>query len=195
MNPFYVSLKPFLNHGALSRPTLWSTVFVNNHPLEVEIGFGNGEYLARISGENPQVNFIGFEEYCERIHRTLRKLSRTGLDNVRVLRLDARAGLERYFAPQTIRLVHCLYPPPWPKKSDAKHRLFTGDFLRLVNSRLKDKGVLKIVTDHYPYIAWISDNIEGTGFEVEFKKINANYGTNLKRSGLTVDKMNFMNCC
>jgi len=73
----------------------------------------------------PQVNFCRLEQYCERIHRTYEKLSRTGLDNVRVLRLDARAGLESYFGFQTIELVHCLYPPPWPKKSDAKHRLFT----------------------------------------------------------------------
>ena len=181
MKAFYISLKPFLNHGVLSRPTDWGAVFANNSRLEVEIGFGNGEYLERISRENPQINFVGFEQYCERIHRTLRKLSRTGLDNVRVLRLDARAGFERYFSPKTIALVHCLYPPPWPKKSDAKHRLFTTDFLKLVNSRLKDGGVLKIVTDQHPYIDWVGENIQSTGFSVDFNKIQANYGTKFEK--------------
>ena len=181
MKAFYISLKPFLNHGALHRPTDWRDVFANNLPLEVEIGFGNGEYLERISRENPQVNFVGFEQYCERIHRTLRKLSRTGLDNVRVLRLDARAGLERFFNPKTIAKVHCLYPPPWPKKSDAKHRLFTTEFLKLINSRLIDGGVLKIVTDYHPYIDWIKENIPDTGFSVDFKNIQANYGTKFEK--------------
>jgi len=181
MRPFYVSLKPFLNHGVLRRPTDWGAVFANGSRLEAEIGFGNGEYLERLSRENPQVNFIGFEQYCERIHRTLRKLSRTGLDNVRVMRLDARAGFERYFNPKTITRVHCLYPPPWPKKSDAKHRLFTGDFLKLVNSRLVDGGVLKIVTDHRPYVDWIQENIRDTGFSVEFKNIPANHGTKFEK--------------
>jgi len=181
MKAFYISLKPFLNHSALGRPTDWTAVFANNNPLEVEIGFGNGEYLERISREKPQVNFVGFEQYCERIHRTLRKLSRTGLDNVRVLRLDARAGFERYFSPKTVTLVHCLYPPPWPKKSDAKHRLFTGDFLKLINSRLTDGGVLKIVTDHHPYMDWIRENIQDTGFSAEFKNIPANYGTKFEK--------------
>ncbi len=181
MSAFYISLKPFLNHAELQRPTDWSRVFTRDQSLEVEIGFGNGEYLERLSRENPQINFVGFEQYCERIHRTLRKLSRTGLDNVRVLRLDARAGLERYFKPRTISRVHCLYPPPWPKKSDAKHRLFTADFLRLVNSRLIDGGVLKIVTDHHPYIDWIKENIADTGFCVEFKKIKADYGTKFEK--------------
>jgi tRNA (guanine-N7-)-methyltransferase len=181
MKGFYISLKPFLNHGALNRPTDWTAVFANNHPIEVEIGFGNGEYLERICRQRPQVNFVGFEQYCERIHRTLRKLSRTGLDNVRVLRLDARAGFERYFAPKTVTLAHCLYPPPWPKKSDAKHRLFTGDFLKLVNSRLTEGGVLKIVTDHLPYIDWIRANTGDSGFSVEFKNIPANYGTKFEK--------------
>ncbi len=179
--PFYVSLKPFLNHGALSRPTPWNDLFANNYPLEVEIGFGNGEYLERLSRQHPHVNFVGFEQYCERIHRTLRKLSRTGLENVRVLRLDARAGFERYFGPRTVARVHCLYPPPWPKKSDAKHRLFTTEFLRLVNSRLVDGGVLTIVTDHCPYIDWVSQNIQDTGFSIEFKKTPANYGTKFEK--------------
>jgi len=181
MKAFYISLKPFLNHGALIRPTPWGEIFANDHPLEVEIGFGNGEYLERISSENPRTNFVGFEQYCERIHRTLRKLSRTGLDNVRVLRLDARAGFERFFAPKTISRVHCLYPPPWPKKSGTKHRLFTTDFLKLVNSRLMDGGVLKIVTDHRPYIEWVQENIQDTGFSVDFKNIQANYGTKFEK--------------
>jgi len=181
MTPFYISLKPFLNHAAINRPTDWRMVFKNNNPLEVEIGFGNGEYLERLSHQNPNVNFLGFEQYCERIHRTLRKLSRTGLDNVRVLRLDARAGFERYIKPQTISKIHCLYPPPWPKKSDIKHRLFTTDFLKLINSRLVDQGLLKIVTDFRPYIEWIQENLSDTGFSVEFKKISANYGTKFEK--------------
>jgi tRNA (guanine-N7-)-methyltransferase len=191
MKAFYVSLKPFLNHAALDRPTDWKTIFANANPIEAEIGFGNGEYLERLSRENPKINFVGFEQYCERIQRTLRKLSRTGLDNTRVLRLDARAGLERYFHPQTISRVHCLYPPPWPKKSDAKHRLFTTDFLKLVNSRLVDGGVLKIVTDHYPYIDWIRENIEGSGFSVEFKKIAANYGTKFEKKWADAGRREF----
>jgi len=191
MKAFYVSLRPFLNHADLKRPTDWSTVFTNDHCVEVEIGFGNGEYLASLSQQNPQINFVGFEQYCERIHRTLRKLSRSGFDNVRVLRLDVRAGFERYFSPKTIARVHCLYPPPWPKKSDAKHRLFTTDFLKIVNSRLVDGGVLKIVTDHRPYIDWIQDNVKDTGFSVEFQNTQANYGTKFEKKWVEAGQHEF----
>ncbi len=177
MKPFYISLKPFLNHGELPRPALWPVLFGNNNPIEVEIGFGNGEYLARLSQGMPQVNFIGFEEYCERIVRTLRKLSRNTVNNARVMRLDARAGFERYIKPNTIQKIHCLYPPPWPKKSDIKHRLFTPAFLKLLNSRLVMGGHVHIVTDHYPYMLWLMEQLPGTGFQDTFNKIPASFGT------------------
>ncbi len=170
-----------LDYRQFSHPILWKDIFKNEYPLEVEIGFGNGEYLARLAQERPQTNFVGFEEYCQRIHRTLRKLSRVKNDHIRILRMDVRPAFDFLFAPKTISYIHCLYPPPWPKKSDIKHRLFTTDFLKLVNSRLVDDGVLKIVTDHYPYIVWVQENLEETGFSLQLKHINASYDTKFER--------------
>jgi tRNA (guanine-N7-)-methyltransferase len=180
MKAFYRSLKPFLNHGDLPRPSDWSAIFGNGHPIELEIGFGNGEYLARLGQMSPQINFIGFEQYCERIQRTLRKLNHSDVHNVRVMRLDVRTGLERYIPPRTIQSMYCLYPPPWPKKSDFKHRLLTGNFLDLANSRLVDGGTLKIVTDYHPYALWIREQIPH-GFRFEFKNIPASYDTKFER--------------
>ncbi len=181
MKALYVSLKSFLDHNRLSRPTDWSAVFASRRPLEVEIGFGNGEYLAHLSQQQPGTNFLGFEQYCERIQRTLRKLSRSPLNNVRVMRLDARAGLERFIHPWSVTRVHCLYPPPWPKKSGAKHRLFTTDFLKLANSRLVEGGELKIVTDHLPYSEWIRENLPETGFDTQVHTIRPQYGTKFEK--------------
>ena len=181
MKPFYVSLKSFLDHAALARPVDWRAVFANDGPLEVEIGFGNGEYLARICAEEAGTNFVGFEEYCERISRSLRKLSRVASDNVRVLRLDARPAFNFLFEPKSIHFIHCLFPPPWPKKSDIKHRLFTPEFLKLCNNRLADGGGMKIVTDHAPYAAWVKEQMPGSGFKLTERIVPASYGTKFER--------------
>ena len=180
MKPFYISLKPFLDYRQLTRPTDWTQIFNNSKPLEVEIGFGNGEYLARLAAR-ADTNFVGFEEYCERIHKTLRKLSRVSNDNVRVLRMDVRPAFDYLFAPRSISYIHCLYPPPWPKKSDAKHRLFTTAFLQLANNRLVEGGTLKIVTDFHPYIEWIKEQLPGAGFAMDLKTIAASYDTKFER--------------
>jgi tRNA (guanine-N7-)-methyltransferase len=181
MKPFYVSLKPFLDYRTLSCPVSWKEIFAQDKPLEVEIGFGNGEYLARLAQSSPQTNFVGFEEYCERIQKTLRKLSRVTHPNVRVLRMDVRPAFDYLFASQSISYIHCLYPPPWPKKSDIKHRLFTPHFLKVANNRLVTGGVLKIVTDFYPYILWVQEQLPGCGFKAELARIKASYDTKFER--------------
>ncbi len=187
VKPFYISLKPFLDHNSLPRPVNWPSVFGNDHPLEVEIGFGNGEYLAKLAEANPNINYVGFEEYCERISRTLRKLSRVpggsagSGSNVRVLRLDVRPAFNYLFDGPSINFIHCLFPPPWPKKSDAKHRLMTTAFLRLANSRLRERGGMNIVTDHKPHAAWIREQVPGSGFVLHETIVPACYGTKFER--------------
>ncbi len=181
MTPLYVTLKPYLDAAVLDRPVNWQHIFGNANPLEVEIGIGNGEYLARICGENPRVNYVGFEEYCERVSRSLRKLSRVSSANARVMRMDVRPALEYLFAPRSVRFFHCLFPAPWPKKSDIKHRLMRTDFLRLVNSRLCDGGGLKVVTDFKPYATWVKEQVLGSGFSLIETVIGANYGTKFER--------------
>ena len=181
MTPLYVSLKPFLDHGVQERPVDWAKVFGNTNPVEVEIGIGNGEYLARIASENTAINYVGFEEYCERVSRSLRKLSRVESTNARVMRVDVRPALAYLFAPQSIAFIHCLFPPPWPKKSDIKHRLMKTDFLRLANSRLMDGGAMKLVTDFKPYAKWAREQLPDSGFVLKEMVIGANYGTKFER--------------
>lgn len=181
MKPLYVSLKPYLDPAAQERPANWAQVFGNTRPVEVEIGIGNGEYLARMATENPEINYVGFEEYCERVSRSLRKLSRVATGNARVIRMDVRPALEYLFAPRSIHFIHCLFPAPWPKKSDIKHRLMRTDFLRLANNRLIDGGALKVVTDFEPFTLWVKDQVEGSGFVLQENVIGANYGTKFER--------------
>ena len=68
----YGSLKLFVDHYGLSVPVRWPEVFGRKAPLEVEIGFGTGEYLFRLARSHPNHDFVGIEENVERIHKTLR---------------------------------------------------------------------------------------------------------------------------
>ena len=127
------------------------------------------------------INYIGFEEYCERISRTLRKLSRVKSDNVRVMRMDVRPAFAYLFKPCSIDFIHCLYPPPWPKKSDIKHRHLNTTFLQLANNRLKSGGAIRIVTDYQPYAVWIKEQVLGSGFSLKQSIIPASFDTKFER--------------
>ncbi len=176
-NYVYGSLAPLVDLAAQDWSGGGLRLFGNDHPLEVEIGFGTGEYLAGLSAGRPGVNCVGFEECPTRIIKTLRKLHQGGKLNVRLLRIDALWGFRCVLAGASVERVHCLFPCPWPKKRHAKNRLFQPAFLKLVRSRLRAKGTLRIVTDHHPYAEWIVENLAGTGFTLERRMIGAVHGT------------------
>ncbi len=180
-NYAYGSLAAFLPLQENLFPLDRQEVFARSMPLEVEIGFGTGEYLIRIASESPDKDFLGFEQCANRIIKTLRKIHDAKLNNVRLMRMDAVWGFRYLFTERSISRVHCLFPCPWPKKRHAKHRLFTSAVLRLINSRLVDGAVLYIVTDHKPYAEWIVDNVPGTGFAMAAAVIPAKFGTKFER--------------
>ena len=163
--PAYLSLSPLIHwlHG--TRPVDWDRVFGRPADLEVELGFGLGDFLVRTAGRYPDKNFVGIDLGWVQVKRALRKIARARLKNVRVVRADARVALERLFPEKSIKRIWCLFPCPWPKGRHARHRLFSGGFLRLMNSRLGMDGNALVVTDHRPYFEWIRARVPGTGFE------------------------------
>ena len=177
----YGSLAPFLDIASLEIPVDWSRVFGNRNPLEVEIGFGTGEYITAIASTDAGCNLIGFEESAKRTIKTLRKLHEAGLKNVRLLKLDAVLGLEHLFPLGSLRKAHCLFPCPWPKKRHVKHRLFQPAVLRLIHRRLIAGGQLLIVTDHQPYADWIAENLPPEAFRLERRTALARFDTKFER--------------
>lgn len=180
-NYAYGSLASFLPLEERLFPLKQDEVFGRTAGLEVEIGFGTGEYLTRLASGSPEKNFLGFEQCANRIIKTLRKIHEARLEHVRLMRMDAVWGFRYLFPARSISRVHCLFPCPWPKKRHAKHRLFTPAVLRLINSRLADGANLYIVTDHKPYAEWITEHVPGTGFDMAVAVIPARFGTKFER--------------
>lgn len=167
MKARYGSLQPLLLWQRVAHPVDWVAHFGRQTALEVEIGFGNGEFLARRAQECPDRDFVGIEVEWESVQRGLRRLHQAGLSNVRLLLVDARIALERLFGLASIARAYALFPCPWPKERHSKHRLFTRTFLQLLNSRLQAQGEVQLVTDFQPYAQWVLAQLEATGFEAQ----------------------------
>jgi len=178
-------LRPLVSYYHLDHPVDWHKQFSSKalHPLEVEIGFGMGEILVNHSLNFPQRNFIGIEQIWERIYKTLQRVDKAEqiLDNVKILSIDARTAFERLFISESIDKIYSLFPCPWPKKKHIKHRLFSADFFKLLNNRLKPSGEIQIVTDAGYYFDWIVGQIEGAGFQFNTEKIKPRFDTKFER--------------
>ena len=178
----------FIFHYESERPVDWAKCFGRFAPLDLEIGFGLGDFLIRKAQQEPLRDFVGLEMEWPRVKKALTKMADLRRNptlnypaNVRFLQVDVTVALERLFRPETISRVYCLFPCPWPKKSHSKHRLFSRPFTRLVNSRMMAGGQVQLVTDFQPYFDWLQEEVQGAGFDLDTDVIKPQFGTKYER--------------
>jgi tRNA (guanine-N7-)-methyltransferase len=130
-------------------------VFGRDGPLIIEIGFGNGQFLADLGNKQPESNIIGLEISAPSIRNASRLLARRRLKNIRIIDAEAEMALQALFLPGMIQNIYINFPDPWPKEKHQGRRLIDEEFLNLVASRLLPGGELDIATDHKDYAFWI----------------------------------------
>ena len=181
MKKRYLSLKPLILWQEAEHPIDWVKRFQREALLDVEIGFGNGEFLCKLARSRPDRNIVGIEVSWGCVRRALRFINREELSNVKLLLVDTRVAFELLVGPKTIQRVYSLFPMPWPKERHVRHRVFSHSFLRLVNNRLAADGEVRIITDFDPYVEWIHEQVPGTGFSMERVSITPSFDTKYER--------------
>ena len=101
----------------------FSQVFGRQAPLIVEIGFGNGDSLAKMAAANPDHDYIGIEVHKPGVGHLLILLHEQGLTNVRVYCHDAIEILEQKLSDHSLAGLHLFFPDPWHKKKHHKRRI------------------------------------------------------------------------
>jgi tRNA (guanine-N7-)-methyltransferase len=134
---------------------LWSHVFGNERPVEIEIGPGRGDVLAAFAGARPDVNFFAIEHARGAAEALARRLAAAGLANARVICGDAPCVLHRLVPAASVAAYHVYFPDPWPKRRHAKRRLFSDVFVGDLERTLVPGGIVHVATD----LAWLFDEI------------------------------------
>ncbi len=187
----YLSLSPLLLARQLEYPVDWSKYFFRSAPLEVEIGFGNGDFLVERALNHPDKNFLGFEIRWRPVKSTLRKIALRKLTNVRLVQIDAKMALQYFFSSQSIARVYTLFPYPWPKRRHEENRLFSTEILELMNNRLVANGEFYLVTDHEDFCLWVKDQSLGAGFQLTDRKIAPQFKTKFEKIWLQEGQKEF----
>jgi tRNA (guanine-N7-)-methyltransferase len=126
--------------------------------LWLEVGFGAGEHLFQLAGENPDVGLIGAEPYESGVAKLLAKLANNPLNNVRIYEGDGRdiimalpdASLARFFL---------LFPDPWPKTRHHKRRFLQVEMLDELARVLKPGAELRFATDDKSYLPYALERL------------------------------------
>ncbi len=132
-------------------PLSLDTLFGRQAPRSIEIGFGNGDNLAKMAAAHPERDYLGIEVHRPGVGRLLLALDEGRLTNVRLICHDAVEVLALQIPPQSLDEVIILFPDPWPKKRHHKRRLVQSAFVELVTGRLAPGGLIRMATDWQPY--------------------------------------------
>jgi tRNA (guanine-N7-)-methyltransferase len=130
-----------------------ATLFADRQPLEIELGSGDGSFLAQYADAHRKRNFIGVERLLGRLRKIERKSNRLGLANVRAVRIEAAYFLEYLLPPKTAEALHIYFPDPWPKRKHRKNRLINPRFTQLARTALLPGGKIYLRTDDTDYFA------------------------------------------
>ena len=136
---------------APAAPIDWRTVFGNDRPPEIEVGFGKGLFLLTQGPARPDTNFLGIEIERKYTLLTATRLAHLGIANVKLACTDARWFLKERIAAGSVSALHIYFPDPWWKTRHRKRKVFTRDFADQAVRVVQAKGRLHFVTDVADY--------------------------------------------
>jgi tRNA (guanine-N7-)-methyltransferase len=105
-------------------PLLLAELLPGSGEIELEIGFGHGNFLYERALAAPSARIVGLEIKTKWATLVAERVARRGLSNVTVWGSDARLVLPR-IGDHSVKRVFMHFPDPWWKKRHQK-RMLTG---------------------------------------------------------------------
>ena len=133
-----------------SRPD-WEGIFGNQNPLNLEVGFGVGNFIIEMGIREPDENFIGMDFYHKGIRKVISRIDKYQINNARIVYGDAKEKIPLLFSNEELNRVYINFPDPWPKKRHHKRRLIKPTFIKVLAEKLTPGGVIHIATDYEAY--------------------------------------------
>jgi tRNA (guanine-N7-)-methyltransferase len=154
--------------GSILEPLCPGALFAREQPLHVELGAGDGSFLAAYAQAHREWNFIGLERLLGRLRKIEKKARRAGLENVRLVRIEAEYFTRYLLRPGSVAAMHIYFPDPWPKRRHWKNRLINPEFTQVLRKAMVPEGVVHLRTDDAPYFAQMIESFSGNA---AFEKI------------------------
>lgn len=144
----------------------WNEVFGNDHPIQIEIGMGKGQFMMQLAAQNPDMNYIGIEKYSTVLLRAVQKMEAHELVNLRLIRMDAEEICE-VFGKGEVSKIYLNFSDPWPKDRHAKRRLPSRQFLARYHEILAVDGRIEFKTDNQDLFEFALEELGPAGWKLE----------------------------
>ncbi|TPH18537.1 tRNA (guanosine(46)-N7)-methyltransferase TrmB [Litorilituus lipolyticus] len=142
------------------------SVFGNDNPVVLEIGFGMGKSLVEMAKAAPELNFIGVEVHKPGVGACISYAVEQEVKNLRVYEHDAIEILADCIPEKVLSTVQLFFPDPWHKKKHHKRRIVSLAFVETIRQKLKLDGVFHMATDWENYAECMLEDMQNSpGYE------------------------------
>ncbi len=131
----------------------WSSLFLRNQPVDLELGCGKGYFLAGVAPANPLTNYIGIDvkdavlgPAKRNIEKAYREAGREP-DNILLTALNIERIADAMGPEDKVRRIYINFCNPWPRVKHRKHRLTYPKQLEQYKTFLIPGGKLFFKTD------------------------------------------------
>ena len=142
----------------------WKRVFDNDNPIYIEIGMGKGNFIIENAKRYPNINFIGIEKYDSVIVRAIQKSNELELNNLKIIRMDAKRLGEVF--DKEIDTIYLNFSDPWPKDRHSKRRLTSPVFLSIYDKIFNGRERIIMKTDNIPLFNYSLDSLREYGYKI-----------------------------
>lgn len=142
----------------------WKRVFDNDNPIYIEIGMGKGNFIIENAKRYPNINFIGIEKYDSVIVRAIQKSNELELNNLKIIRMDAKRLGEVF--DKEIDTIYLNFSDPWPKDRHSKRRLTSPVFLSIYDKIFKGRERIIMKTDNILLFNYSLDSLREYGYKI-----------------------------
>jgi tRNA (guanine-N7-)-methyltransferase len=97
--------------------------------IEMEIGFGRGQFLLQRRAAAPEVGLLGIEIKSKWAYLVAERVARLSLPRLCAVADDARVLLPKLRPSGVLSRVFMSFPDPWWKKRHEKRRLMDAELL------------------------------------------------------------------
>lgn len=147
---------------------IWrSEVFksADDHPMDLEIGTGNGTHFQHRAVNFPNRNIIGIELKYKPLIQSIRGCLKKGATNARICRFHAM-NVDLLFEHQELNDIYIHFPDPWVAPRKPKNRFVNARVLNILWDMQKPGSYLNFKTDSREYFLWSLEEIQQTKYKV-----------------------------
>ncbi len=145
------SINPFTFQREVQRPDWSAFLGQTRRTIEIDLGFGRGEFLLTRAAQEPDVLFVGIEIRPYLIDKMQMQVHQLGLTNVVLILANIKEHLPRLFDAGMLQRVYIHFPDPWTqRKKHHKRRMVDANLVQTLYTLLQPGGQVHLMTDKEP---------------------------------------------